>query len=91
MSAYTNGFFDVTRGVNDVVLICVRTTFITRTRFLDGMAKDDKVRMPSSMAGLTTYYDESTSNFVMTPKQVMILIGLIAAVLLTLHLFSPLA
>ncbi len=55
------------------------------------MAKDNKVRMPSSMAGLTTYYDETTSNFVMTPKQVMILIGLIAAILLALHLLFPLA
>ncbi len=55
------------------------------------MAKDDKVRMPSSMAGLTTYYDETTSNFVMTPKQVMILIGIISFVLIGLHLLYPLA
>lgn len=51
------------------------------------MAKDNKVRMPSSMAGITQYFDEATSNIVLTPKQVMILIGLVALLILALHAF----
>lgn len=52
------------------------------------MAKDNKVRMPSSMAGITQYFDERTSNIVLTPKQVMILIVTMALGLIALHAFA---
>ena len=52
------------------------------------MAKDNKVRMPSSMAGITQYYDESTSHVVMSPKQVIILIVLVILVVLAFHAFA---
>ena len=49
------------------------------------MAKDNKVRMPSSMAGITQFHDESTSNFVLTPKQVIIVIAVVVAIVLSMH------
>lgn len=52
------------------------------------MAKDDRVRMPSSMAGITQYYDESTSHIVMSPKQVIILIVLVIVIVVAFHAFS---
>ena len=52
------------------------------------MAKKDQVRMPSSMAGITQYFDTATSNIVMTPKQVFILIGLVAGILVAMHVFA---
>ena len=52
------------------------------------MGKDDKVRMPSSMAGITQYYDESTSHIVISPKQVMVLVVLVMLVVLALHAFA---
>ena len=51
------------------------------------MGKDDKVRMPSSMAGITQYFDTDTSNIVISPKQVFILIGLVIVVIASLHIF----
>ncbi len=53
------------------------------------MAKDNKVRMPSSMAGITQYFDETISNFRLTPKQVIILIVLISVIIIALHALSP--
>ncbi len=49
------------------------------------MAKDDKIRMPSSMAGITQYFDEATSNVVVTPKQVIILIVAVVLFVIALH------
>ena len=50
--------------------------------------KNDKVRMPSSMAGITQYFDAATSNIVLTPKQVFLLIGLVIVVLAVMHGFA---
>lgn len=51
------------------------------------MAKDNKVRMPSSMAGITQYYDGDQSKIMITPKHVMILIAGVAVIVLALHAF----
>ncbi|MFT4250141.1 MAG: preprotein translocase subunit Sec61beta [Candidatus Woesearchaeota archaeon] len=51
------------------------------------MAKDNKVRMPSSMAGITQYYDGDQSKIMITPKHVMILIAGVALIVLALHAF----
>ena len=50
------------------------------------MAKDNQVRMPSSMAGITQYFDEGTSKFHMSPMQVMILIVVVAVLVIALHI-----
>ena len=49
------------------------------------MAKDNKVRMPTSMGGLVNYYDEYTSRYMLKPEHVLILIGAIVLIILLLH------
>jgi len=49
------------------------------------MAKDSKIRMPSSMGGLVNYYDEYSSKIMLKPEHVLILIGAIVIIILLLH------
>lgn len=50
------------------------------------MAKsNDSVRMPSSMGGLTQYFEGDESKIMLTPMQTMIAIGAVAAIILLLH------
>lgn len=41
------------------------------------MAKDNRVRLPSSMAGLTSFSEEAKSRFVLKPMHVFVLIILV--------------
>ena len=52
------------------------------------MAKDNKVRMPSSMAGITQYFDGDESKIMLSPKQVIVLIVGCALLVLALHVFA---
>ena len=50
------------------------------------MAKSDsKVRMPSSMGGITQYFEGDESKIMITPIQAMITIGAVAVMVLILH------
>ena len=44
------------------------------------MARNDKVRLPSSGAGITQYFDETKSKYELTPMHVIIM-GIAAVVL----------
>lgn len=53
------------------------------------MAKSDsKVRMPSSMGGLTQYFEGEESKIMLTPKQTMIAIGAVATMVVILHVIA---
>ncbi len=54
------------------------------------MAKDNRIRMPSSGGGIVRYFeDEVQSMFMIKPKYV-IFIGILMVVLLTLlHIYGP--
>lgn len=49
------------------------------------MAKDNKVRMPSSMAGITQYFEGETSIVMLSPKQVMVVIIACGLLVLAMH------
>ena len=51
------------------------------------MAKNDKVRMPSSMAGITQYFEGDESKIMITPKQAMVAIVAVSLVVLGMHAF----
>ena len=48
------------------------------------MARDNKVSMPSSGAGLTRYFDDAQSSISITPQAVIMIILGVVAVLLVL-------
>jgi preprotein translocase subunit Sec61beta len=50
------------------------------------MAKDDKVQMPSSGAGITRYFDDYKSKFELKPMHVIILAVLVIIIVVILHL-----
>lgn len=52
------------------------------------MGKQDKVRMPSSGAGLTRYFDEYKSKLEFQPGHVIILIVLVIIIVAILHLYG---
>jgi preprotein translocase subunit Sec61beta len=52
------------------------------------MSKDNRVRLPSSMAGITTYTDEYTSKFMLSPVAVMIFIALVVVFVIMLHVLA---
>jgi preprotein translocase subunit Sec61beta len=49
------------------------------------MAKDNKVRMPSSMAGITQYFEGEESLIMLTPKHVMVIIVGVSLIILAMH------
>ena len=48
------------------------------------MARDDKISMPSSGAGITRYFDDYESKFLVTPQTGVIIILVVVAILLIL-------
>ena len=52
------------------------------------MARNNKISMPSSSAGITRYFDEYKSKIEFSPGQVIILALVLMIVLAILHLFG---
>jgi preprotein translocase subunit Sec61beta len=50
------------------------------------MAKNDKVQMPSSGAGITRYFDDYKSKFELKPMHVVILSVILIIIIIILHL-----
>lgn len=50
------------------------------------MARDDKIRMPSSGAGVMSFYDEERSVFRLRPMHVVIMCVIVAVVVMVLRL-----
>lgn len=50
------------------------------------MAKDNKIRMPSSGAGITQYYDVTKSAIRLKPVHVLVLIVLVILIEIFLHI-----
>ncbi len=49
------------------------------------MARDNKVNMPMSGAGITRYFEESTTKFSIKPINVVILIIAVILIIIVLH------
>lgn len=49
------------------------------------MAKDNRVSLPSSMAGITTFTEEYNSKFMLSPVAVFIFIAVVVAFVVLLH------
>jgi preprotein translocase subunit Sec61beta len=47
---------------------------------------NDKVRMPSSTAGITSYYDEFKGKFVFKPGHIVIMVVIVILIEIFLHL-----
>jgi len=52
------------------------------------MAKDNKIRMPSGMGGLTRYFDDYKSKVQISPGHVIVLTIIITIIILLLHQFG---
>ncbi|MCB9358513.1 preprotein translocase subunit Sec61beta [Candidatus Woesearchaeota archaeon] len=52
------------------------------------MAKDNRINMPMSGAGITRYFDESKSKFHIKPASVIIIIILVILIIIALHMFG---
>lgn len=52
------------------------------------MAKDDKIRMPSGIGGITRYFDEYRSKFEFAPGLVIVLCVLVMVIIIALHIFG---
>jgi preprotein translocase subunit Sec61beta len=61
--------------------------FLNHSSFSWDMAKDNKINMPSSGAGLTRYFDDEKSNIMISPQATVILILVVVAVILVLTSF----
>ena len=53
------------------------------------MAKDDRVSMPSSGAGLTRYFSDYKSKLEISPGHVILLAVIVGLIVLLLHNFGP--
>lgn len=49
------------------------------------MARDDKIRMPSSSAGVLSFYDEEKSTIMLKPSHVVVLCIIVAAFVMILN------
>ncbi len=49
---------------------------------------DNKIRMPSSMAGITTYSEEYKSRFMLTPQHVLIFIAIVTCFVIALNVLN---
>ncbi len=52
------------------------------------MGRDDKIRMPSSMGGLTSYAEDYKSNIEIKPGTVIMIIILVAITLILLNIYG---
>lgn len=52
------------------------------------MAKNNKVNMPSSTAGITRYFDEFKSRIHFSPGHVIVLCIVVMIILIALHMFG---
>jgi preprotein translocase subunit Sec61beta len=52
------------------------------------MARDDKVRMPSGMGGITRYFDEYRSKFEFSPGLVIVLCIIVMVIVIVLHILG---
>ncbi|MBU1199460.1 MAG: preprotein translocase subunit Sec61beta [Nanoarchaeota archaeon] len=52
------------------------------------MAKDNKIQMPSSGAGITRYFDDYKSKIEFKPEHVIVLVILVVIIVIALHLFG---
>ena len=50
------------------------------------MAKDNKIQMPSSGAGITRYFDDYKSKIEFKPEHVVVLVILVIIIIIILHL-----
>lgn len=50
------------------------------------MAKNDKVRMPASTAGITQYFDDYKSKIEFKPEHIIVLVILVIIIEIILHL-----
>ena len=62
--------------------------FINNVRLLETMARDNQMRMPSSSAGVMSFYDEERSRIRIMPSHVVILCVLVALIVIMLN-YSP--
>ncbi len=52
------------------------------------MAKNDKINMPSSTAGVTRFFDEYKSKLQITPSQVVALAIVVMVIIIAMHQFG---
>jgi preprotein translocase subunit Sec61beta len=52
------------------------------------MAHDNKVSMPSSMGGLTRYFDEYKSKISLKPAHIILLVIVVIILEIALHLYG---
>ncbi|MBN2458811.1 preprotein translocase subunit Sec61beta [Candidatus Woesearchaeota archaeon] len=50
------------------------------------MARQDKIQMPSSGAGITRYFDDYKSKIEFRPEHVIIMVVLVIIIVIALHL-----
>jgi len=55
----------------------------------ENMARDDKIQMPSSGAGITRYFGEFKSKFSIQPTHVIVIAIIAGILVLLLHKFGP--
>lgn len=63
-----------------------KITFINLSCFPPGMAKDNRIRLPSSTAGITSFYNDVKTNFEISPWTVIVIIGIIAVLEIILQI-----
>ena len=49
---------------------------------------DNRIRLPSSGAGITSFTEEYKSRFMLTPQQVLVFIGAVVAFVVILHVIA---
>jgi preprotein translocase subunit Sec61beta len=62
--------------------------WLTPSNTLFPMAKQDKIRMPSGMGGLTRYFDEYRSKVEIAPGHVIVLAIIVMIIVIVLHYFG---
>jgi preprotein translocase subunit Sec61beta len=65
-----------------------RASFLNLHLLLLPMAKNDRIQMPSSGAGITRYFDDYRSKFELKPTHVVIFAIIIILVIVVLHMQS---
>ena len=50
---------------------------------------DNRISMPGAFGGLMRYDEEFSSRFMISPSQVVVIIGIIAAFVIVLKVFFP--
>ena len=52
------------------------------------MTKDNKIRMPSGMGGLTRYFDDYKSKIQISPGHVILITVVVVLIIVALHVFG---